>query len=93
MSADDTGLIPYINDLLTNSEEYSCDELEDASLALLLLENRIREAYYDEVLDDGVTIEEFEEFFVAKLEEQGRHWKIEKIRNMIEKEEEENDTK
>ncbi len=93
MSADDTGLIPYINDLLTNSEEYSCDELEDACSALLVLENRIREANYDEVLDKGVTIEEFEQFFTAKLEEQGRHWKIEKVRNMIEMEEEENDTK
>ena len=93
MSADDTGLIPYINDLLTNSEAYSSDELEDASLALLLLENRIREAYYDEVLDDGITSEEFEEFFIAKLEEQGRHWKIDKVRNLIKKEEEENDTK
>ena len=70
MSDYDTDLIPYINDLLTNSE-----------------------AYYDEVLDDGITSEEFEEFFVAKLEEQGRHWKIEKVRNMIEMEEEENDTK
>ena len=93
MSNDDTGLIPYINDLLTNSEEYSCDELEDACSALLVLENRIREANYDEVLDDGVTIDEFEEFFVAKLELQGRHWKIDKVRNLIKKEEKENDTK
>lgn len=93
MSASDTGLIPYINELLINSEEYSCDELEDASLALLLLENRIREANYDEVLDDGVTIDEFEQFFTAKLEQQGRHWKIDKVRNLIKKEEKENDTK
>jgi len=89
MSADDTGLIPYICELLTNPELY----FEDVSLALLLLENRIREAHYDEVLDDGVTSEEFEEFFVEKLEAQGRHWKVEKIRNIIKMEEEENDTK
>lgn len=87
MSAD-TDLIPYICELLTNLEEYSNNELENASLALLILENRIRKAHYDEVLDDGVTLEEFEEFFVEKLERQGRHYKIEKIRNMIKTEEE-----
>jgi len=88
MSNDDTGVISYINELLTNPDLYSNNELENASLALLILENRIRKAHYDEVLDDGVTLEEFEEFFVNKLEAQGRHYKIEKIRNMIKTEEE-----
>ena len=91
MSADEEGLIPYLCELLTNSEEYSYDEFEEASFALLVLERRIREANYDEVLDDFVTIEEFEKFFVEKLEQQGRHWKIEKVRQMIKSEEEEND--
>ena len=71
MSAD-TDLIPYICELLTNLEEYSNNEVENVCSALLILESRIRKAHYDEVLDDGVTLEEFEEFFVNKLEAQGR---------------------
>ena len=91
MSADEEGLIPYLCELLTNSEEYSYDAFEEASFALLVLEQRIREANYDEVLDDGITSEEFEQFFVNKLEAQGRHWKVDKVRQMIKSEEEEND--
>ena len=91
MSNIDTELLPYICELLTNPDAYSYDEFEEASFALLVLEQRIRKANYDEVLDDFVTIEEFEEFFVTKLEQQGRYWKIEKVRNIIKKEEEEND--
>ena len=90
MSAD-TELLPYICELLTNPELYDENEMENACSALLVLKNRIREANYDEVLDDFVTIEEFEKFFVEKLEQQGRHWKIEKVRQMIKSEEEEND--
>ena len=91
MSNIDTELIPYICELLTNSEEYSNNEMENACSALLVLEKRIREAYYDEVLDDFVSSEEFEEFFVDKLEAQGKGWKVDKVRNIIKKEEEEND--
>ena len=91
MSNDEEGLIPYVNQLLTNPDAYSYDEFEEASFALLVLERRIREANYDEVLDDGITSEEFEHFFVKNLEQQGRHWKIEKVRQMLKSEEEEND--
>ena len=91
MSNDEEGLIPYVNQLLTNPDAYSENELENACSALLVLEQRIRETNYDEVLDDFVTIEEFEEFFVTKLEAQGKGWKVDKVRNIIKKEEEEND--
>lgn len=91
MSNIDTDLIPYVCELLTNPDLYSYDELEEASFALLILENRIRKLNYDEVLDDFVTIEEFEEFFVTKLEAQGKGWKVDKVRQMIKSEEKEND--
>ncbi len=91
MSNIDTELIPYVCDLLTNTELYSENEIENACSALLVLEQRIREANYDEVLDDFVSSEEFEEFFVDKLEAQGKGWKVDKVRQMIKSEEEEND--
>ena len=43
------------------------------------------------MLDDFVSSEEFEEFFVDKLEAQGKGWKVDKVRQMIKSEEEEND--
>ncbi len=71
MINDDTDLIPYLCDLLRTLVIYDEDNMELVCSTLLILEKRIREANYNEVLEDGVTLEEFEEFFTAKLEQQG----------------------
>ena len=90
MSAYNTdNILQFACEMLINIDDYTNDCRENMCSVLLLIENKINEANYD-VLEQGVSSEEFELFFVAMLEKQGKYWKIDKMRKII-KEEEEND--